>query len=694
VSNVVALPSQGPNPGSGPAHCPAEEYATFVAGIGGSADRRGRLLTRQRRFVGRYPDLEAWLQLPLRERIGWRNREQQTRRTEPGPDHDVTAGWININARHYLIYLGLTGRLRLDWGWLLGIGVLKPWAIADSLGLPLLAETDALLQKSVELGLGFKDCRYRVHWTVARLVLHRADPDLSTVTIDELEQFREAIRTVDTIPGIPDVLGPKLATAPKVWGTWAFQTGVALFHAGVIDRPPQRNTTRPRQPLSTRPRVAAVMDRYVAERSLIDRPASLEQTRQALRRLSVWLAQARPSVHSLAELKRSDLLDFLLWLQSQRKIKHPDEELSLGYRRIIAWQVNTFFRHASHAEWDDVPARPPLTTADVPRGVTRVPRYIPAHELEPLMEQIRGLECPLQRCALLTARWSGARRSEIRKLHLDCLDTYPDGTPRLRLAAGKSRKERSVPIHPEAADAIQTLAAIRRQQPDRGVFDPDLGRPVRRLFLHNGRLASPDYLFAAPLKQVCAEIGLLGPDGKAQVHPHRFRHTLGTQLAENGAKTLTIMKILGHASAGMSMTYAHISDPVVLADYQAVLEPGALLAGPQADVIRAGRLDQESLDWLKTNFYKTELELGHCLRLPQEGPCECDLYLTCSKFLTTTRYAPRLRERLCVEQQLTADAQARGWAREVERHRRTAERIRQLLDELGEPTDGQDDTPE
>ena len=27
-----------------------------------------------------------------------------------------------------------------------------------------------------------------------------------------------------------------------------------------------------------------------------------------------------------------------------------------------------------------------------------------------------------------------------------------------------------------------------------------------------------------------------------------------------------------------------------------------------------GRLDQESLDWLKTNFYKTELELGHCLR--------------------------------------------------------------------------------
>jgi hypothetical protein len=85
-----------------------------------------------------------------------------------------------------------------------------------------------------------------------------------------------------------------------------------------------------------------------------------------------------------------------------------------------------------------------------------------------------------------------------------------------------------------------------------------------------------------------------------------------------------------------------------------------------------------------TNFYKTELELGHCLRLPQEGPCECDLYLTCPKFLTTTEYAPRLRERLCVEQQLAADAEARGWPREVERHQRTAERIHALLGELEE----------
>jgi hypothetical protein len=82
------------------------------------------------------------------------------------------------------------------------------------------------------------------------------------------------------------------------------------------------------------------------------------------------------------------------------------------------------------------------------------------------------------------------------------------------------------------------------------------------------------------------------------------------------------------------------------------------------------------LDWLKTNFFKTELEFGRCLRLPAEGPCECDLYLTCAKFVTTPEYAPRLRARREIERMLALDAAARGWDCEVERHRRTGERSR------------------
>lgn len=113
----------------------------------------------------------------------------------------------------------------------------------------------------------------------------------------------------------------------------------------------------------------------------------------------------------------------------------------------------------------------------------------------------------------------------------------------------------------------------------------------------------------------------------------------------------------------MALVYAQISDPEVLRDYKAVLGPGALIAGPGAEALRNGALPSSAIDWLKCNFFKTELELGHCLRLPAEGPCECDLYLSCAKFVTTPAYAPRLRERHKVELALVKDAEQRGWLR-------------------------------
>jgi integrase len=637
--------------------------------------------------VRAYPDLAAWPDQPLRQRLGWRGPEGQDRRRGPGGELDAATCWVNFNARHYLTYLALTGRLRLDWGWLLGIGVLKPWLVADQIGLPLSGQAAGLRERLITLGHVRDEESFRLSWALIRLVLHRGDPNLTAITADDVEEMRQVIKNLDQVPGISEVIDPaRLPATRAAWSTNAYRAGLALFHGGVTGRLPVPYRGLPRPPLSCKPRIAAVMDRFIAERALVLRPESMTSLRGGLRRFGLWMDTERPQIESLAELTRADLVAFMQAVHRLRKIKHPDQPVSPAYRADIISTIAVFFRHAALFEWDDVPARPLITRADMPHRIQRVPRFIPAHQLDPVMERIRALECPLQRCALLTARWSGARRTEIRKLHLDCLDAYPDGTPRLRLAAGKSLRERAVPVHEEAAQAIRDLARLREAQPDKGIYDPDLGRPVRYLFLRNGTLASPDYLFAGPLGQICEELAILNGDGKPAIHAHRFRHTLGTQLAEKGARTQTIMKILGHKSAGMSMTYANISDPVVLADYQSVLQPGAVIAGPLADTLRAGQLGQDALDWLKTNFYKTELELGHCLRLPQEGPCECDLYLTCAKFVTTPQYAPRLRERLCLEQQLADDAQARGWEREVDRHQRVADRIRSLLSDLRDPS--------
>jgi hypothetical protein len=142
----------------------------------------------------------------------------------------------------------------------------------------------------------------------------------------------------------------------------------------------------------------------------------------------------------------------------------------------------------------------------------------------------------------------------------------------------------------------------------------------------------------------------------------------------------------------MSMVYIDLTDQDVRDDYQAVLGSHAMIAGPGAELVRSWELDSAELNWVKSNFLKTELELGRCLRLPQEGPCECDLYLTCAKFVTTPEYAPRLRRRRRIEQELIEDAVARCWHREVERHQCTVRRIEQLLVDLGESLDGPEAT--
>jgi Phage integrase family len=316
----------------------------------------------------------------------------------------------------------------------------------------------------------------------------------------------------------------------------------------------------------------------------------------------------------------------------------------------------------------------------------RIPRYIPEHELDQLMPAIRALECPYQRAALLVARWSGARREEIQRLPFDCLDTYPDGTPRLHVPAGKTKRERLVPLNQEAADAIRVLQTQRKAE--RGLPDRQTGVMTRYLFMKRGKLLSYDYLFGMALETACRVAGLVTADGKPNVTAHRFRHTVGTQLARRGARLRTIQKILGHESVQMSVVYIGITDEDVRNDYQTVLNSDANIAGPGAELIRSGALALSEIRWIKENFFKTELELGRCLRLPQEGPCECDLYLTCAKFVTSPAYAPRLRRRRRIEQELVEDAVAHRWQREVERHQCTIRRLEQFLIDLGEPIEG------
>lgn len=439
-----------------------------------------------------------------------------------------------------------------------------------------------------------------------------------------------------------------------------------------------------------------VAEKWLAARRLTDRPSTVDKLELAIRRFGEWLGEHHPDVVSWADVTRDHCLGWLGHIAEEPTGK-THKPLGVNSRIQRGSGLSQFFRDTAAWEWNDVPGRSLLGAGDFPKNPIRIPRFIREEELVQLMPVISELACPFQRAALLVARWSGARRDEIRRLQIDCFDRYADGTGRLRLPARKTYKERVVPLHNDAVTALETVIELRKNAPERPFTDELTGQPVRYLFMQHGKLLSTFYLFDTPIQQACKAVGLMAPggrggQGRGTITAHRFRHTVGTQLAERGARLHTIMKVLGHSSVSMALVYTQISDQEVLRDYKAVLGPGATIAGPAAEELKSGALPEEAVNWLKTNFFKTELELGHCLRLPQEGPCECDLYLTCAKFVTTPDYAPRLRARRRVEQTLATNAVARGWDREVERHNCTANRIEKLLTDLEQPLDNPDDT--
>jgi integrase len=657
-------------------HCSKEEYAAFLDRLPVTPEFRRMRRRWQREFVEQWPDLQAWFPEPLHRRVG--RLEHETQKTASYP--------ISYRARSYLFYLALTDRLRLDYEFLLAITILRARDVALPLGIDF--GIASLSAHGASLGYNRRSIEGSLTWAMLRIALHTGVRRPEGLQSDHLSELLDAIQRFAARSDIAlYYYGPIDSfdyDCARVWRWNVRHLQLLLHHAGRAVEAPRLTPCRRRPMPSPRPELQALADRWLAIKRNTLSQATIDHVAVSLRSFIAHLARTAPSIETFADVTAEHMNSFLTAMTEEINLK-TGRPLSITARHTRASAVACFLSDGARWNWPNFPCRPVLDVRNLPRIPKSIPRFIPADQLARLMDAIRALPCPFQRAALLTARWSGARRGEIVRLSLDCLDRYADGTARLRIPAGKTMRERMVPLHEEAAEAIQAVIALRGDGPERPMPDERTGNYVRFLFVRRCVRISGEYLFQSPLIIACRQAGLVDGQGRPTVSPHRFRHTVGTQLAERGAKPHTIMSVLGHQSPNMSMVYARISDAEVLRDYQAVLGPGALIAGPGAEAIRAGQLSASSVDWLKSNFLKTELELGHCLRLPSEGPCECDLYLSCAKFVTTPAYAPRLRERHALELILADDARQKQWRREAERHCGIANRIEKLLTDLNEP---------
>ncbi len=135
----------------------------------------------------------------------------------------------------------------------------------------------------------------------------------------------------------------------------------------------------------------------------------------------------------------------------------------------------------------------------------------------------------------------GLRVSEVSDLLLTSVDLGDD----MIRVNGKGSRERIVPIV-----SAQLRQALRRWLEIRRRHEPE----VPLLFTNrSGRRLSDQ-----SIRTIVKRIGLTS--GAGRVTPHMFRHTLATQLLEQGVDLRHIQRLLGHSSITTTTIYAQVSD--------------------------------------------------------------------------------------------------------------------------------------
>lgn len=377
-------------------HADAEEYAVFVRQRLHRRDSVNRVLLASQRFVQRYPDLDAWFQLPLAERVGRLYGEEPGRLTSR----------VSYEARAYLYFLALRRYAQFDYPWLLAIRWPDFWAFLSY--TELVIDVHSLVHEARRLG--YSQCSSeRIRPLVARLYLYMPIPcvaDIGEAALDELGQAMHALGARpdrDLFFGTPERYGE----AVRQCGSSLHLLHVVLYHRGQIATEPRTAQPRSAARALLKRRMATIVERYLATRRLTSRPRTVDGLTDSLQRFCLWLAREHPDVDSFAAVTRAQVLDYAAALDTTRGVR-TDRVLAANTKRGLLSRLSIFFQDVAAWGWDDVPGHPLLGIGDLPKMPHRIPRYIPDDELTRLMGAVRALPCPYQRAALLIARSSGA----------------------------------------------------------------------------------------------------------------------------------------------------------------------------------------------------------------------------------------------------------------------------------------------
>ncbi len=197
--------------------------------------------------------------------------------------------------------------------------------------------------------------------------------------------------------------------------------------------------------------------------------------------------------------------------------------------------------------WDTgrIPTNPASSLRN-PKQAAKLPAFLTEGESASLLDLPVAVDFKSARlrCLLELLYASGLRVSEL--VGLDLQDVFSE--QRTLRVMGKGSKERLVPFHPEAAEALEKYLQFRS-----GHLALKSLPPTAAIFLNlrGGRLTTTS---VRNLLQEAVDGAAL----RARISPHALRHSFASHLLAHGMDLRAIQELLGHASLSTTQRYTHL----------------------------------------------------------------------------------------------------------------------------------------
>jgi integrase/recombinase XerD len=235
----------------------------------------------------------------------------------------------------------------------------------------------------------------------------------------------------------------------------------------------------------------------------------------------------------------------------------------------IARKTSAFRQFYKFMNLEKIMRSNPAAELELPKKQHILPKYLSADEIELLISSAGDLRYARRMRAMLELLYaSGLRISELCELQMSQI--LGDKL----LVRGKGAKERIVPIHDSAKQALKDYLGIRSDFI--GGDDKKTKRISKREMMQNptrtrasaSRAPVANYVFPSSgmsghitrigfFKAIkkCATLAGISP---ARVSPHVLRHSFASHLLEGGANLRAIQTMLGHEDIATTQIYTHI----------------------------------------------------------------------------------------------------------------------------------------